>query len=509
MRALGAVLLFLLPSSLSAAKLDGRVVAAHTGAPLASVLVQVHKVGQQPLAAELETDLQGLFQADGLPDGDYRVEFSKPNFLASALPVRLAAGAPGLYVRMVRLGVITGRVTDRAGQPVTRALVFAMPKPAPGRPFQRKMETGHYSPVDGQGQYRLHSLPPGEYAIAVSYGASTTAVGSSGSAATDPKYGSGHQFFPDNARPRFLNVGGGEEHRNIDIPVVPAALHTVSGKVEQPEPKKRFLVGFASLDQPAFATAVAATSEDGTFKIAGVPPGAYHLFAAGPSGARNSTGYLLQEDAWYARRRIDLSGEDITNLMIAPEKGQTVNFLLRVTGSGCPSTATLAIEPLEDWGSSRQLPGVSVTTEKPVQVHGLGPTKFAVNVTTAGSVCHGVEDAVLDLTSGPPPDPVTITVAPAGSIRGRLDTGNRAPSGFVVMVMPSDPMRATYPARTAIPDAMARFAIDGLRPGKYRIAAMPAGTASQRDMARMFEIDVFGGSALEVDLAVPPTENQP
>lgn len=500
----------------AAATLAGRIVAGHTGSPLASVNVQVHKVGQHTLAADLETDLQGRFEAEGLPEGEYRLEVSKPNYLAAEVPVRLAAAGSNLFVRLVKLGVVTGRVTDRVGQPVRGAIVFAMPKPLDGKPLRPKIDqrtsyhpAGSYSGLDPQGNYRLHSLPPGEYAIAVSYGASTFAVGSSGSPATDSQYGSGHLFYPDNARPRFLAVAGGEEHRNIDFAIITAALHTVSGKVELPAPKQRFLVGLTAVEQPAFATAIVSTSDDGTFKLPGVPPGSYHLFAAGPSSARNTSGFLLYEGAMYARSRIEVSGEDVANLSISPQPGHDVNFALRTQDAGCPASAQITLTPLEDWGSSRRVHSQALSTEKPAKVESLGPTRYAIAVSTAGDACYATSASVLDLTSGSAPDPFVITLVAGGSIRGKLITGGRPVTEFVVMVVPLDATQTGQPSRVAAPERDARFAVDGLRPGKYRIGAVPAGAAAASAMSRMFEIDVYGGSTLDVDLAPPPEEKQP
>ena len=84
--------------------------------------------------------------------------------------------------------------------------------------------------VDSRGQYRLHGLAPGEYAVAVSYGASTATFGSHGGAVVRPGIGSGVQFYPSNQRPQFFTVSGGEQYRNIDFVVAPAALHSLNGR---------------------------------------------------------------------------------------------------------------------------------------------------------------------------------------------------------------------------------------------------------------------------------------
>ena len=79
------------------------------------------------LAADLETDAEGRFQTPEIPDGEYRIAISKPNYAAVSLNLNTNGGS-ALAVRLIRGGAIQGRVTDRDGQPVASASVFAMSK---------------------------------------------------------------------------------------------------------------------------------------------------------------------------------------------------------------------------------------------------------------------------------------------------------------------------------------------------------------------------------------------
>src|ERR1035437_4082785 len=243
--------LFLGASGLAlAANLDGRIVEDHTGNPLASVEVRVYKTGQRTLAPHLETDSSGRFRAPGLGDGEYRIEATKANFVGAT--VRLASLAGGLLIRLVRCGVITGQVVDAQGQPILGVAVYAMPKPLHGplMPFSAPA-AGSLTRVDERGQYRLFGLPPGEYAVAAAYGASTSMSGSSGGAEVRSGIGSGVQVYPSNLRPQVFAVTGVELYRNIDFSIVPAGLHNLSGKVELPDPKSKYWLALTTADQPA------------------------------------------------------------------------------------------------------------------------------------------------------------------------------------------------------------------------------------------------------------------
>ena len=279
-----------------AAGIEGRVVEDHTGNPLASVEVRIARLGQKTLAAHLETDTNGQFRAPKLAPGEYRIDAAKANFIGAT--VNLAELPSSLTIRMVRCGVITGQVVDAQGQPILGATLYAVPKPLEGplMPYSAPAP-GTYTRVGEHGQYRLHGLPPGEYAVVATYGASTAIFGSSGGADVRPGIGSGVQAYPDNQRPRFFAVAGGEVYRNIDFSIMPTGLHSISGKVELPDPKDRFWLALTTADQPGLATAVASTSPDGSFHFEGVPAGSYTITASGP--VRGYGGKAILGDAPY------------------------------------------------------------------------------------------------------------------------------------------------------------------------------------------------------------------
>src|SRR5260370_2326433 len=231
------VLGVLIADSAPTEMIAGKVVQDDTGAPLPSVEVRISRAGSPSLVADVETDTSGQFRAPDLPPAEYRFEVSKPNYVSTFLSVR-EPGATTMLIRLVRRGVISGQVTDAQGQPVRGATIFAMVKTASSelfRPFADQL-----AQVDEHGQYGLFSLPTGRYAVAVSYGASTLAVGSSGSTAVNPKVGSGLHFFPDSTRPQFFTISGGEEIPGVDFVTAPGALYSLSDQVELPVPKAGF-----------------------------------------------------------------------------------------------------------------------------------------------------------------------------------------------------------------------------------------------------------------------------
>src|SRR5579862_9095371 len=102
--------------------LAGTVVQDDSGKPVVSADVHVYRLGVRGLAADLETDRDGRFEATELATGDYRIEIMKAGYLGALLPSSVSSGLNArLTVRLIRLGSISGQVTNPEGQPVKGA----------------------------------------------------------------------------------------------------------------------------------------------------------------------------------------------------------------------------------------------------------------------------------------------------------------------------------------------------------------------------------------------------
>lgn len=501
--------LALLHGAAVAATLAGRIVEDHSGVPLPSAEVRVYRIGAPGLAADLETDGEGRFQASELPEGDYRIEVAKANHAGVSVRIRLtAADSSALDVRLIRFGVITGQVTDGQGQAVRGANVFAFCKPGGAAPPRPEFVPGRYAPVDSSGRYRIFNLPPGEYLLAASYGASTLAVGSTGNVAAAANVGSGVLFHPDNARPQRFTITGGEEFRGINFAIFAQELYSVSGKVEtgslQPEQGQLWLA-LAGVDQPAMAAAVTQARPDGGFRFEGIPRGSYHLFASGPSRARGGRGAELPPDAVFARARIEVTAQPIENVTLVPEKSRTASFVLDAAGPGCSAAGELVLTSLEDWAArlDRRVP---ISFHKAETVSGLAPARYLVTASGLGPTCFAAE-VLLDLSAASRPEPLVIPVRLAGSVQGRLDTGGRPASGFVVVLV-MDAADSGPAVQVTVPDAQSRFAFTAVRPGRYRLAVQPVTRQSRwfAEGAGLVEIEVAGGKATQITVAAPPPD---
>lgn len=479
----------------SAETLEGRVVEDHTGNALASVEVRVKRAGSPGLVADVETNTEGHFRAPDLTAGEYQVEVSKPNYVGTALRLRLPADA--LQIRLVRLGVITGRVTDAEGQSRGGGYVFALVKPAQGNSLRR-----YGSPVivDATGQYRLYNLPPGKYAVGLSY------------ATFNPGGGSGVSYYPGTGEPQLFTVSGGEEYGGIDFAMLPGPRYRVTGKATGPASGVRFAISLFPAGQPALAGTNVWTEADGSFKLEGVQPGSYELAVSGPAVGYGVFESLLGPERLFGRIHLEVGGADIEGLSIPVSKGRSARFVLRVLGSqgACPSSAAVTLAPLEAAGSAESRT-IEVSIGKEKDLENIAPGRYQVVVSKLGDGCFA-SSASLDLTEGDAPGVVPVEVAPAGSLRGRLEAGSAKPTDFAVVLVASESVDAAPAVQVAYPDSDSRFAFPSLHPGKYRIGTQPAGEASKArwvsDIGQMFEIEVPGGSTTDVELSPPTTDGE-
>lgn len=484
----------------------GVVLEDHSGAPVPSAEVRVLRAGTREVVADLATDRDGRFQV-ALAAGEYGLEVAKRNYLSARVHLEVAGTAPSLAipvpVRLIRCGVISGQVADQRGQAITGAYVFVMPKSSDSsdlRPFGSMR-------VDERGRYRLYNLPPGQYAVAVAYGASAMAFAADGVAHARSDTGSGVLYYPNNTNLQFLRISGGEEYEDIDFSVTPGALTSVGGRIDQTSARGRFWVALTPLAEPALAVALTQAEPDGNFHFEGVPAGAYSLLAAGPATARTAQGALLGSEPLFGRTSVDVSGQPIDGISLAVEGGRSAAFVLRAQhaekGDACPHNAEIRLTSLEDWGV--RLEYSAQIGEKAVNIGHLAPGRYRIDVVGLGDRCYSAASQTLDLTAEPDSRPVEVLVMPAGEIRGRL-TGAVEATTFAVVLLRSG-QDSNDALQVTLPNHDGRFAFAGLRPGRYRIAARPTSEDTKArwvpDVAFMVEIRVAGGAPTDLDLPAP------
>jgi hypothetical protein len=223
-------------------RLAGRVVAEETGDPLRNARVVL-----SPGAAEAPvvlTDGDGRFAFGRLPAGRYTVSATKSGYAGSSALARTAvrrpvivavgdgAGVTDVIVSLPRGAAIAGRVQDDQGEPIPNANIFV----------ERLVETaGVRSTRDRRsvqtndaGEYRVGSLPEGDYVISRFAPTMTQVVRLDSTNANsvvivqgpstpppDPEdSGPPRVFFPDAttlSEAQVISLKTGEERLNVDL----------------------------------------------------------------------------------------------------------------------------------------------------------------------------------------------------------------------------------------------------------------------------------------------------
>ncbi len=124
--------------------------------PVANARILVTSVDGVGTPATLaRTDREGRFVVPGLPAGRYRIIVERDGYVrAVSMATIESAAATTTAIALTPTGVITGRVADAQGNPVSRAFVRA----ASGK-------VSYEGQTNDLGEYRIFDLPPGQYVV--------------------------------------------------------------------------------------------------------------------------------------------------------------------------------------------------------------------------------------------------------------------------------------------------------------------------------------------------------
>jgi hypothetical protein len=302
------------PAPAATGRLSGRVTAEGTNVPIAGARVIVFPMMHRPrppsgpmaIPPQVMTDQDGRFVFNSVAPGEYRIDVQRTGFASSADPTTrpmtytVAAGQAldNISIVLQKGAVISGKVLDQKGEPVTDAHVMALRRftptgatTAPSRlipaPMQGPQQTNDI------GEYRVSGLPPGEYVLAASprgmgFGgpdmASTTGHGGGTPTPTTTYY----PGTADQAGAQPITVATGAEVSNIVFVLQSVPAYRVSGIVvdENGVPIAHAMVMLMTGPRSGMMFmgpgGNAQTGDDGRFSIGDVASGAYRLNASVP-----------------------------------------------------------------------------------------------------------------------------------------------------------------------------------------------------------------------------------
>ena len=278
------------PVSPKADSITGRVV-NESGQPLPHARISVQPVQGGRPSGWTNTDREGAFKVSGLDPVSYRVYAEMPSYIPLSNEPEIGRSEKQYKVGdsvtfvLTKGGVITGTVTNAAGDPVIGIGVRA--RMIRNQKDQRiNSWSGRESTTDDRGMYRIYGLPTGTYALAAG-GPSDYSYSSLGPFDTFlPTYA------PSSTREGAveISVRAGEETNNVDIQFRGEVGRTVSGIASGPGTEGGFNVDLTTAAPAGSQSNISHYNQPGVsqFVFHGIADGDYYLTAHTNLGGREN-----------------------------------------------------------------------------------------------------------------------------------------------------------------------------------------------------------------------------
>ncbi|HEU4714010.1 MAG TPA: carboxypeptidase-like regulatory domain-containing protein [Pyrinomonadaceae bacterium] len=320
--------------------ITGRVI-TDEGLPVSHARVSVFGVrggmGQASVSREIVADDDGNFVVDGLEAIPYLVSAWAPGYVPASdgglltpfetSEARFVRVGASVTVKLIRGGVITGRVTTDAGEPVVGAPVKAT---------RIKDETGNSSSVnidyehlwtrttDDRGVYRIYGLAPGSYIVAAG-------GRDASSSRPTPFAGRTKTHYPSSTRDAATPVAvrSGLEARDIDIRYRGDSGFAISGKVRGATTPgmTKVLLRNVTFRETIDTTSLQVSNDQNTYAFYGVPNGEYEVIARNDSA-------VGENGLDSTPRRLIVNGADATGIDLVLVPNATLSGTVAVEKPG-------------------------------------------------------------------------------------------------------------------------------------------------------------------------------
>lgn len=480
----------------------GTVTSATTGQPVAGAWVVLRVVGMMRAGLKYisvhktTTDHNGHFEIGDIAPGLYSLQFGHPGYVTESykpstpgadqdFQVRPGERLAGVNVRLVRVAIISGRVMDKAGNPLPYASVDAW-RVEYTYDGQREFRAAGSSGTNDLGQFRLFALGPGSYYVAATYLPGTPRT-------FPPEYHNPNReiyataypkpfFYPgttDLRKATELLVGPGQEISGIDFRLVAKVTHEVSGMAtgapaeEKLGPVKVFLTRPSQPLNQYFwpgRPLAAQVESDGHFFFRNVVAGSYMLWAT----QKTRHGQIS------AREPLNVDGASVSGLKVTLALGTDVAGRVDMEGP--------ALGYRGEWGVILQLGsllgiGAPVRKDGTFDIANVPPGSYRVRMQgltddeylkSAWFDDQDVLTAPIEIGHGPAKRQLRLVVdTRGGEISGVVKGAGRRPqAGATVTLVPEARLRnAVNFYVTAPSNSAGRFTLRGIRPGKYTVFA--------------------------------------
>jgi hypothetical protein len=384
--------------------------------------------------------------------------------------VGLGETVEGVDLSLVRGGVVTGRVTDEDGRPVVRQLVTATPvdEHSPGAAIRVPWVDAFAT--DDRGVYRIFGLAPGRYLVS---------VGGGTGARVSRTYAPGVR---DASASTVVEIALGGEVRNVDIALgQPEQRHAIAGRVVNAAtgaPVAGIALAYGPFGSGEGYRLGAMSEETGHYRIDGLTPGRYVLFANPGKGPAD----------WYSDTvTVDVPRNDRSEIEIALVPAATISGTVVVEGSPSAAGRYPRLGAFTAQSSPRAVlqpppPLIAVEPDGTFRATGLRPglVKFYVadaeaqeGAAIARVEREGIEQpAGIEIGASEHVAGVRIVLASGvGGVHGRVEIqGGDLPQGTgLVVTLRRVGTDAAVAVRHVPVDPRGAFSADRLVPGEYEL----------------------------------------
>ena len=481
--------------------IQGTVLAADGGSPLAKATVSLRKSGSRGGDSQrtARTGARGEYDFSDLAAGKYVLSVMRNGYLpqnygqkriqafrgqAGGTPLTLGEGQvlDGIDFKLTRGGVVEGRVADQDYEPLSRVAVTL----SGYQTFQgeRALVPVGRAQTDDRGQFRLFDIPPGSYFLSATPGGFPFFG----------RRGRRRQSFPPTYYPGVpsleqatkVEVSAGGEVGGFHLTLIKSHTYSVSGRVLAADGSPAQSVRIITVNQsgPGQVSLRGGTTTDpqGVFKVAGLLPGKHRLIAR--RGRR--------EEPQIASASVEVIDQDLQGLTLA-------------LGSGAAITGRIVSESQEsvlDWrrvevvtrpaagGRRGMMFGggeARVEEDFSFRISNLpgGLYRFSVRLPPGNHYVESIRaegqdiiDRLVEMSDHDHLSGVVVRVSPEGSqISGMVESeeDGQPVDGATVLVFAADPQqRGSYSrfTRTTQTDQAGRFFLQGLAPAEYLVCAL-------------------------------------
>lgn len=518
------------------ASIRGHVVAADSGLPLRKAIVRATPMdaGSGAIMPAREraatTDADGRFELADLAPGRYNVTAFKSAYVSATwgqtqpmqpgAPIELKPGqsVDRIDFTLQRGGVITGRIFDEYGEPLTSVDVAAMlVRVVNGKPEPQRSSSASTNDL---GEFRIFGLMPGQYYVHATW----RRFGLTDPASPD-RTGYPETYFPGTtsvAEAQRFTVRAGQTVGDLVMALSPIKASRIEGTTVDADgkPLGGTMINVSRIEGvgPGGGMGFVAgqmSRPDGTFALAGITPGEYVLRTQ-PMPPRKEIALL----------KLTVAGEDVKDVRLVAVPPSTIAGRIVVDPAQAASLPTplMILAMPADNPMIAPMQQVRVADDLSFELTApAGRTRISVMNFPPGWIVRAIRvnavdvvDDGLEVKSGENITGVDVEVTNKTATLSGLVTNARgdAVKDCTILLFAADSKRWTPGSRymrTARPDQDGRFKFGGIVAAEYNVVAVdrletPGQWTDpeflQRVSGRATAVTVIEGETKTIDLKV-------